>query len=161
MSIFVVFLRNKVHSCIRREGSKVPTSKTKGACRMDNASIVAIAKGIKSAVVSKASDGLEAGTYNIDTLVRVKGTVTKGADFDQVQHMKVDQWGLIAVLLSKVNGVTIDAVVNEINGVDPDRITEIKNAAQEAMDKVKAPAAARTAGKVTTKLGFEVVHSHN
>jgi len=122
---------------------------------MNNADTVALAKGIKSTVVSNASKDLEAGVHIIDTTVRVRGIVNKGEDYEQVQHMKVDQWGMIAVLLSKVNGATIESVVREVNGIDKDTITRIKLEAQKAMDKVKAPATVTTAGKVTTDLTFE------
>lgn len=124
---------------------------------MRNEVTVAVAKGIKSAAVSMASGALTVGTHNIDTLVRVVGTITKGEDYEQVQHMKVDQWGMIAVLLSKINGATIESVVREVNSVDPEYVTTIKKAAQEAMDKVKEPANVLTAGKVTTKLEISEV----
>jgi hypothetical protein len=118
---------------------------------------IALAKGIKASDVKDASNELGAGEHHIDTLVRVKGTLKKGDDYEQVQHMKVDQWGMIAVLLSKLNGVTVESVVREINGVDKDAVTLIKKQAQEAMDKVKAPASVMTSGKVTTALTFEAI----
>lgn len=121
---------------------------------MDSVLTLAIAKGLKAKVVKEASAEVGAGTYPIDALVRVQGTLTKGEDYSQIQHMKVDQWGLIAVLLSKVNGITMESVVREINGIDPSAITKIKAQAQEAMNTVKAPADKLTAGKVTSKLSI-------
>lgn len=124
---------------------------------MRNEVTVAIAKAIKSAAVSKASKKLKVGTYNIDTTVHVSGTINKGEDFEQVQHMKVDHWGMIAVLLSKVNGVTIESVVKEVNKADPEYVTTIKKEAQMAMDRVKKPATVLTDGKVTTNLTVTAV----
>jgi hypothetical protein len=113
--------------------------------------IIALAKIIASAVFSPT------GTHPVDTTIRIKGTVTKGEDYDQVQHMKVDQWACIAVLLSKVNDATMASVVREINGVDKDTITRIKKEAQTAMDDLKAPAKVTCSGKVTAKLSYDVV----
>ncbi|MGI9568824.1 MAG: hypothetical protein ACR2PH_03595 [Desulfobulbia bacterium] len=119
--------------------------------------ILGLVKAVAPAVFKTASAECETGTHSVDTTIRIKGTVTKGEEYEQVQHMKVDQWAMIAVLLSKVNGVTVDSVVREINSVEKDAITEIKKKAQEAMDKVKAPAKVKTAGKVTGKITYEVV----
>lgn len=119
---------------------------------MDAVLTVAIAKALKTKEVSAASNELDAGTYTIDELVRVQGTVTKGDDYDQVIHMKVPLWEIVAVLLSKVNGATMDAVVKEAVSMPKEKVTEIKSKAQASIDKIKAPANSICAGKVTTNL---------
>jgi hypothetical protein len=124
---------------------------------MDTLTTLALNKGIKAAAAKEASSMLEAGTHAIDTTIHVTGSVTKGEDYDQIQHMKVDQWAMIAVLASKVNAPTIESVVAEINKVDKATVTAIKAQAQAAMDNIKAPANTTTAGKVTTSLVFTEV----
>ena len=51
----------------------------------------------------------------------------------------------------------MESVVREINGIDKDTVTEIKAQAQEAMDKVKAPAKVTCSGKVTGKISYSLV----
>jgi hypothetical protein len=126
---------------------------------MNDIMTVGIAKGIKASIVKEASSNLNAGTYEIDELVRVRGTVRKGEDSEQVVHMKCDTWNILAVALSKLNGVTVEAIVREAVGLDKDAVTAIKKQASEALDKIKAPAKQVTAGKVTTKLDFSLVKS--
>ena len=124
---------------------------------MKNELTVGLAKGIKGSIVKQASSELGAGTYTIDELVRVQGTVRKGEDAEQVIHMKCDTWNILAVALSKLNGVTVESIVREAIGYDEDEVTAIKEQAKVALDKIKAPAKEMTAGKVTTKLTFSVV----
>jgi len=71
--------------------------------------------------------------------------------------MKCDTWNILAVALSKLNGVTVESIVREAIGYDEDEVTAIKEQAKVALDKIKAPAKEMTAGKVTTKLTFSVV----
>ena len=124
---------------------------------MKNELTVGLAKGIKGSIVKQASSELGAGTYTIDELIRVQGTVRKGEDAEQVIHMKCDTWNILAVALSKLNGVTVESIVREAIGYDEDEVTAIKEQAKVALDKIKAPAKEMTAGKVTTKLTFSVV----
>ena len=119
--------------------------------------IVAIAKGLKAKLVKEASADLSVGTHQIDALVRVTGQIKKGEDVEQIVHMKVPHWAIIAVLMSKVNGVTLDAVVREALSLPEEQVTAVKKQAAEAIDTVKAPAKSMTAGRVTTKLTFDLL----
>lgn len=58
-------------------------------------------------------DDVAPGTYDVDAIVHVKGTLTVGEDFTRQQVNKIDPWSMIAVLLDKVNGVTMEAVAKE------------------------------------------------
>ena len=124
---------------------------------MNNVVTVAIAKGIKSAAEKAAAKAIEAGSYNVDTLIHVKGSVNKGEDYEQIIHMSVPHWNIIAVLLSKVNGLTMDAVVREALALPDSAVTEIKASAAKAIDTIKASATEVCQGKITTNLTFEEV----
>jgi len=121
---------------------------------LSNELVVGIAKGLNGKIVSEASSELDVGTYLIDALVHVTGQVKKGEQAEQVVHMAVPQWAIIAVLLSKVNGVTIDAVVREALSLPDEAVTAVKKQAAKAIDQIKVPAKKMVAGKVTTKLEF-------
>jgi hypothetical protein len=124
---------------------------------MSKVQTVALAKVIKDAVAKEASGGLVAGEYPVSFTVKVSGKVTKGDDYDQNIVAKADPWLLVAVLLSKVNGVTMDAVVRESVTQDPAMLDSLKASAAAAIEAIKAPTLTKCNGKVTTKLAVELV----
>lgn len=120
---------------------------------------LAIAKVHKAKAVKAASGELAVGTHEVDVLVRVTGSLTRGEDFDQRVVGKAQPWSLLAVALSKLNGITIAALVREALDADAKKAAEIKSAADAAMALVKAPTLTRCNGKITTALVAEVVES--
>ena len=124
---------------------------------LSNVQTVAIAKSVKDATAKVASAGVAVGEYDLDFTVRVKGKVTKGADYDQEIVAKVDFALLAAVLLGKVNGVTMDSVIADYLNADPAQIDDLKLKAAEAIQKVKAATVTRCQGKITTKLSLTAV----
>lgn len=126
---------------------------------MNDILTVGIAKGIKGAIVKEASEKIGAGTYIVDELIRVQGTVRKGEEAEQVIHMSCDTWNILAVALSKLNGITVEAIIREALNIEEDKVTAIKEQAKIALDAIKAPAKQKVAGKITTKLSFSVVKS--
>jgi len=126
--------------------------------KLTDVETLALAKAIKKGALGKARPNVKSGTHEVDVLVRVHGSVTVGDDFEQIQHMKVPQWELIAVLLSKVNGATLESVVREALGfADKAELKRIKADAQVAVDKIKGTGKSPTKGKVTAKLEAERV----
>jgi hypothetical protein len=130
---------------------------TKGESMIKGLIKLALGKGIKTTEIKKASDELQAGTYQVDQIVRVRGTVTKGEDYEQIVHMTIPHWKIISVLFSKVNDATMESVIREAVGLSSEDETKIKAAAQAAAETVKASGKKMVAGKVTTKLTFEPV----
>ena len=120
---------------------------------------IAIAKAVSDATYKKASMSLAAGRYRVNKVVRIKGVINKGEDSNQVVHMSIPHWKLIAVLMSKVNGITLDAVVREALELEDDKASEIKEQADAAIAVIKGTSKKMTAGKVTAKL--EVVEIDN
>ena len=121
---------------------------------MNNASIIAIAKAIgeKTKQYTNARGEISTGAHEIDITVRIQGGIKVGEDYDQVCAPAADPWGLLAVALSKINGVTLDAIVKEHLDATPERITEIKEQAKGAIAQIKAPTKKPCKGKVTTFL---------
>jgi hypothetical protein len=120
--------------------------------------ITALYKTIRKEQASEVSNKLSIGENHVDVLVRISGTLKKGPDFTQRVVAKAQPWDIIAVLMSKLNGVTIDSVVKEALKVDPDKVTEVKKGAQEAMDEIKAPTSTLMNGRVSPYLSVEVVN---
>jgi len=128
-----------------------------------NEMVMAIAKGFKPAVVTKASDEMVAGEYTVNQLIRVQGKVTKGKDYDQVIWQTVKPMKILAVALSKQNKVTADYILKlaeeSLTVKDDDlMLVEATKYVNEAMAKFKKENGTETcAGKVTTKVTFSVV----
>ena len=119
--------------------------------------ILAAAKAVGRAMLTDARDAVEVGVHDIDVLVRITGSLRVGEDYEQQLAAKADPWGLLAVALSKLNGVTLAALVREAQEAAPDNARAIKQRAQEALASVKAPTLSPCRGKVTTDLEIEIM----
>ena len=118
---------------------------------------LAASKAVDAASVKAARADISVGEHFVDFLVRVTGSFTVGEDYEQRLVAKADPFALLAVALSKLNGVTVDALVREALEADPEEIREIKAQASEAIQAIKAPTMSVCNGKVTTKLDFEIM----
>ena len=74
----------------------------------------------------------------------------KGEDFEQVVSFAVPYDKILAVALSKLNGVTVESIVNEALNTDLDD-SIIKNEALAALAKIKGKSSRKMSGKVTIK----------
>lgn len=118
---------------------------------------LAVAKCGKAKEITEISQSLGAGTYKVDCIVRVFGTVNKGEDFESVVHMKVPHWKLIATCLNKLNGVTVDAIVREALDISDEQEEVIKERVEAAIDTIKGTTKSTVSGKLTTALQMDIV----
>ena len=118
---------------------------------------LAASKAVDTASVKAARADVSVGKHFVDFMVRVTGFLTVGEDYEQRLVAKADPFALLAVALSKLNGVTLEALVREALEADPEEIKEIKARASEAVQALKAPTMTVCNGKVTTDLKFESV----
>ena len=138
---------------------------------MDNLIKIAINKGIKTPVVTKASKELEEGTYDVDTLVRVCGTVTKGVDFEADSTVSLSTLETLALALH-YSGVTRDKAMEilpkilkdgmtngtKCKGILKDEFNFIAPMIKDIKEKViKEMPKTQKNGIVTTKLTFTEV----
>jgi len=127
---------------------------------------------------------LPVGTHVIDetVMLKVSGTVTVGQDYEQRIVAEANPWKLLQVALSKLNGVTVDMLVEEAEKGELDTNatkTEIEVAfgkvltrkekkeyaaaveraehAGEAIDKIKEGTWKPCKGKVTKKINIQVL----
>jgi hypothetical protein len=126
---------------------------------MENLTTVAVSKGIKANLLKEAVASLPAGEYTVDAMVHVLGTIKKGEDYNQVIHQSADPWGLLAMALSKLNGVTVEALIKEaMNPANVDTITKVKEQAKDAIETAKVEKGIKTCqGKVTTKVNVRQI----
>ena len=105
------------------------------------------------AKAQKATRGnLDVGDTPVDSLVtlHLNGTVRCGEDFEQRHVAKAQPWALLAVALSKLNGVTVASLTREALSADAALITQVKAGAEDAIQAIKEPTRKPTRGKVTT-----------
>ena len=133
------------------------TTKTLGTENLEVLALTAIYKTIRKEDASEVSSKIPTGENKIDFLVRITGTLKKGPDFNQRVVAKAQPWDLISVLMSKLNGVTLESVIKESLAVDPDKVTEIKEEAKEAMNKLKTPTLTKMNGRVQPYLNVEIL----
>jgi len=133
---------------------------------MENVQVIAVAKAVKDKVAKEASKAIDPGRYDVDLVVRVLGSFTKGEDFEQRLSNKIN-WQLgFALALSKVNNETRDAIIGTVleamgNGKESDEHLElakqIKAEIQPKLDELKGTTVTTMNGKVTTDLTTEIV----
>ena len=122
---------------------------------------LAISKAINAKVVKEYSKNTAPGTYQVDLTCRVRGTLTKGNDFEKTMPNKVKWTLLVALLASKVNDETLDSVFNtylkaEESGEFGDIEAQIKSKAQSMVDNAKGQTKTSVSGPVTSALVVDV-----
>lgn len=123
---------------------------------------LAALKGVAKALNEKALRiDIAPGAYK-DIIVELRVTVPVlniGASYSQEIVAKAKPWDLLAVALSKLNGVTVESLVKEANGIDKKTVTAITKRANEAMGKLKEPTKTECSGKITLPQGAKVTVS--
>lgn len=122
---------------------------------------LAVAKVVKDKAIKEASKATSPGEYEVDLTVRIHGKIKKGADFQKTMPHTV-KWSMLAALLaSKVNDETLDAVLRELaeatDSGENDRLeAQIKETAQLKIDEIKGQTTKTVGGPVTTQLAVEI-----
>jgi len=119
--------------------------------------VLALSTAVATKVKSNARDEVVAGDYDVNFLVRLTGAVKIGEDYPKNQVNTIDWIGLTALALSKLNGVTVESLVEEYEKQDAVNIKEIKASAQAKVDELKGKTTQMDRGRVTTQLTTELV----
>lgn len=133
---------------------------------MEPTQTVAVAKAVKEKVLKTATKEIDPGRYDVDLMVRVLGSFTKGEDFEQRLTNKIN-WQLgFALALSKVNDETRNKIVGDFlaamsNGEESEEhkklADQIKTEIQPKLDELKGTTMSTMTGKITTDLTTEVI----
>ena len=99
-------------------------------------------------------DAVEPGKYLIDTTCRVRGTLTVGEDYEATSPPAADPWGLLALVWSKLNRQTQQAILRihaEEDAEDRKRAVDMaKKKINGAMAEIVGPTKRPMKGKVTS-----------
>ncbi len=125
---------------------------------MSNLTLV---QSIAVATVIKKADELKKeltpGPHQVDMVVRIKGTINKGESTEGVIAQRAEPWTLLAVALSKLNGVTMESIAREALTAKEEEVEAIKEKAAEAITVIKGKVIGPISGKTTTNLSVELV----
>ena len=88
------------------------------------------------------------GNYAGQFTVTIQYDLRVGEDYQERIVAKADPWALVAVAMSKLNGVTIESIVREsqAHGFD---LASVKSQVDAAMGTIKAATVTDCKGKVT------------
>lgn len=133
---------------------------------MEDLHVIAVAKAVKDKVSKKAGKEIEPGRYEVDLLVRVLGSFSKGEDFQQKLTAKINFTLLACLALSKVNKETRNNIVSDFimamgrseTSEEHDKlIDQIKDEIQPKLNEIKEMTTTTMSGKISTDLTTEVV----
>jgi len=117
---------------------------------------VALSKTVSAAAKRAASAGIEPGRHEGTVTVRVDYCLKVGEDYEQQIVAKADPWALLAVALSKLNGVTVDSLTREALEAGAD-VADVKARAKAAIGALKSPTTTRCNGKTTGTVSAVIV----
>jgi hypothetical protein len=118
--------------------------------RMNSPEITALLKAVSSAEAKAASAALTPGSHEVDFTVRIQGTFNRAEDHPTTLVQKAKPWSLLALAMSKLNGVTVEALVTEFFDQDPGKTKDIEDRAKAAIKKIKGSTAGMANGSVTS-----------
>ena len=124
--------------------------------KLSSIQIIALAKMLDKKTVAAAREQLSVGVYEVDFDTNTSGTFEVFADFEKRQTNTIDWMGLFALAMSKLNGTTVEAVVNEYeeSGVDKG---DIKDTVQGKVDNLRAKTYKTNKGQVRTAITYDLV----
>lgn len=97
------------------------------------------------------------GTYLTDFWLHITGGMDVGEDYVRRVPQKAKPWDLLAVALSRLNGVTVESIVREAMATDPKLVADIKAKAEAAVVSIKGMTETVCAGRVKADLKAEAV----
>jgi len=125
---------------------------------MNAVQAVAISKLIGEQVEKDARKQVSPGFYPADFWLHVSGDIDVGADYIRRVPQKAKPWDLLAAALSRLNGVTVDAIVRDALNAAPDLVETVKKQAEASIQAIKGTTETVCAGRVNAYLKVEVVN---
>lgn len=122
---------------------------TTDANALNATEILAISKAVSDAAVKAVRPDVKPGVHKGVLRVDIAYELKVGEDHTQKIVEKAQPWTLLAVALSKLNGVTVSALVREATTLPDELVNSIKKSAEAAMAELKAPTDTLCKGKVT------------
>lgn len=116
---------------------------------------VATISAFKSKEQAKMKKGLEEGEHVVDMVVRVKGTINKEPTKEGIIAQKAAPWKLLAVALSMLNGVSIEALVCQAEEISEEDLKQTKDEVRAALETIKGSVVGVIAGRTIAEIDIE------
>lgn len=100
---------------------------------------------------------LPAGEYEIDTVIRIFGSIHKEPPKTGVIAQKASPWKLFAAALSKLNATTIASIVRDAEKITAQEEEDLKSQVQEALVAIKGTITGTISGRTMPSLQWERV----
>ena len=125
---------------------------------MDAIQKAVVARIVKDEDKKEASATLTPGEYKGAFMARISYAFKRGEDFEKAIPAKAQPWKLLALALSKLNGVTIDALVRDSEaGTIGIEAGDIEARANEAMAAIAAKTVPKCNGQIRGKFDLDIV----
>jgi hypothetical protein len=115
-----------------------------------------VARIVKDDESREAVAGINPGEYKGEFLAKVSYAFKRGEDFEKPIPAKAKPWRILAYALGKLNGVTIDALVREVEDAGIDE-ADIEKRANAAMAEISAKTITKCNGQVRGTFSLEVL----
>ena len=113
---------------------------------------VALHKVVKDPTYKKLVPLIDPGEYPISLKVEILGTLKKGDPFEQRVAARANPWAIAAYALSRLNSVSIEAVVRDSLHISEEEQAAIKEKATEALQRIIDSTSATMEGRITANL---------
>lgn len=117
---------------------------------------VATAKAVSDADYKLLSAELPPGVTPVHCTIEIVGTLKKGNPFMQKFPNAANPWAILAKALSKLNTASIESLVRESLEVNPTETAAVKQAAEEAIERLVAATEREVSGRVVAHLQLSV-----
>ena len=138
----------------------MPKTKTKNKIGLPLAEIhgkLAVHKAVSDDTYKELNGLLQPGVHQVHQAFLVEGTLKKGSPFLQRFPAKVNQWALIARLMSKLNAATLESVVAESLEVGEQEELATKAIVQAAIERLVASTEQEVGGKLNAALVLKLL----
>ena len=124
---------------------------------MNAVQTIAIAKLVGEQAEKDARKQVSSGSHIADFWLHISGEIDVGEDYMRRVPQKAKPWDLLAAALSRLNGVTVEAIVRDALSAAPEMVDNIKKQAEAAIQAIKGTTETVCAGRINADLNVEVV----
>ena len=151
------YMAKKTDSLTTGTPNQIPTLAVTAPALLTNIEVLALGKVVASKDLTATNDMVEAGAYNVDFSVRIRGGVKKGESYEQ--HIVADiPWVAVAYRLAQeVSGEALARSIERALGEDDAVVKNWKAENERQLTLLKGKTLRMVRGKVTSALTFERV----